>query len=330
MRLRDWPDNVYPSDEYEQSQAINLLLRRLGAGNEKLTPAQQRAIADELGKWFSHGYSVKAILTALDRHPDNQPQQPRARNEELPHYLHTRMQAWNNEEDDAPLRDAVHPPPRPGINLHQWHAINERVRQTSGIRPPQQLSDQGDRARRAAIERSRAPRTDAVARSREKDHAIRDALDSLLPPGHTPHTIEDTHTPLPHHARTDSRMVATYAGSRSVITRDPRVRRLIQRLTTERRPATRPELAVLRNAIRDARTRAALGTLDALHSETSDNAGILSPEAWRILNYLEHAMANDTPVDSLTTMLDQAVTAHTTTTTTDHSAPDAPSGPAPR
>src|SRR5699024_8065203 len=194
-------------------------------------------------------YSVKAILTALDRHPDNQPQQPRARNEELPHYLHTRMQAWNNEEDDAPLRDAVHPPPRPGINLHQWHAINERVRQTSGIRPPQQLSDQGDRARRAAIERSRAPRTDAVARSREKDHAIRDALDSLLPPAQTHPSSEGTHNPLLHIARTDSRMPATFAASRSVITPEPGVRRLIQRLTTERCPATRPELAAHRNAL---------------------------------------------------------------------------------
>jgi hypothetical protein len=102
-------------------------------------------------------------------------------------------------------------------------------------------------------------------------------------------------------------MVAAYAGSRAAIAHDPRVRRLVERLVGERRGPTEAERQVLANAVKDARRRAALGALEAAGSEAGDDVGLLSDEGWRILTYLDRAMATSLPLDSMMVVLDMSV-----------------------
>lgn len=305
VRVQDkaWPGNVLPEEDHEFEQAMKSLLVR-AHWQDALT----REVRSELRKWFDAGYCVDAILVALDRTPANHRQRPRDKNEDLQRYLRNRLRAWYEEDPDA-LLAAVVRPPRPAMSMAQWWAISRSNEQRSGTRKNAPvLTEAGQRAREEAIERSRSTRKrDPISDARAKDRTNRAALDSLLLPGAPIPPIPVAPALLPPTERTAGRMVAAFAGNRSAIAHDPRVRRLVERLTTERRGPTEAERRVLSNAVKDARRRAALGSLEAAGSEISEDVGVLSDEGWRILTYLDRAMATSLPLESMMVVLDMSV-----------------------
>ncbi|MCU1684191.1 MAG: hypothetical protein JWQ81_4930 [Amycolatopsis sp.] len=304
VRVQDqaWPGNVLPEEDHEFEQAMKSLLVRA-----HWLDAPTREIRTELRKWFEAGYSVDAILVALDRTPANVRQRPRDKNEDLHRYLRSRLRAWYEDDPDALLGTVVRPP-RPGMSMRQWWTIARRNEQRSAVRKTAPvLTEAGRKAREQALEQSRSKRRDPVSDAREKDRTNRAALDSLLLPGAPVPPIPAAPALLPPTGRTAGRMVAAYAGSRAAIAHDPRVRRLVERLVGERRGPTEAERQVLANAVKDARRRAALGALEAAGSEVGDDVGLLSDEGWRILTYLDRAMATSLPLDAMMVVLDMSV-----------------------
>ncbi|TVT50728.1 hypothetical protein FNH05_15290 [Amycolatopsis rhizosphaerae] len=308
MRVQQWPGTVFPTEDHEVDQAIGALFQRAGWTTERLTPKDRDAIRKELVKWFNAKYSVNAILIALDRLPTGEKQEPRRR-EDVVTYIRTRMQAWyDDDNEDSPLAEAMHKPPRPGMSLAQWWILRQRNAANSDVsKSAAPLSERGREAREATMQQSRAPRRDPIARSRAKDQAIAEAMDSLLLPGAVAPTFEDAQSLLPASQRVTSRQVAVYAGQRSVIANDPKVRRIVERAVAEKRSLTPSETAVLRNAVRDAKARAAIGALEAMQSETAHDTEILSDAAWQILSYLERAMAPYMSLEGMVNLLDTQV-----------------------
>ncbi len=106
--------------------------------------------------------------------------------------------------------------------------------------------------------------------------------------------------------------------------------RIVQRLREEKRGPSPAELAVLRNAVRDAHHNAGLGTLEAASAQIGDDTSALTPEGLRVLSFLDHADESKLPVEAmirlLTLTVDETATPEATTseTTTSRRPPRTP------
>jgi hypothetical protein len=295
VKLREWPGRVIPGTPEETDAAITALFARAG-WNEPIT----KDVVKELEKWFDADWCVDAILVAVDRKPDNTRQVPRRGKEhDLAKYLRSRLAAWFNDNQNADSATNRLPPPRPGMTMGTWWRVNQHNRYTNRTRRRPNLGEQGEQARQRARDFTASRRPDPVARNREKDAALRAAMDRLLLPGTTDSDPMIELEDMPIHPR--HRLVAGYAGRRAVVNHDPTIRTILALLVQQRRRPTTTELAILRNAIRGARATASIAELEAL---TADTAGeILSPEALRILRYYDHALADDLSLNSMIAML---------------------------
>jgi hypothetical protein len=132
-------------------------------------------------------------------------------------------------------------------------------------------------------------------------------MDSLSLPGSEAPTFIAAASLLPPAEMVTSRMVATFAGRKSVVAHDPRIRRIVERLVAERRAPMAGEVVVLKNALRDVRRRAGLGSLEAAAAQVSDDAGIISDDGLVMLTYLDRAMAQNLPFDMMLSILNLAV-----------------------
>lgn len=293
MKLREWPGRAIPVTPEQVDEAIRALFARAN-WKDPIT----KDVVRELQKWFDADWCVDAILVALDYRPDQSRQAHRGgRDLDLASYLRNRLAAWFNDKDSADSSTTRLPPPRPGMSLEVWLRVNQRNRCTSQPRQQPKLGEEGEQARQYVRDFAASRRRDPVARNREKDAAVRAAMDRLLPPGATAAdpSMELDVTPTPRH-----RLEAGYAGRRAVVNDDPNVHKIITRLSQQRRRPTPAERDVLRNAIEGARDTACLAELEAL---TANLGEILSPEALHILRYYDHSLADDLSLDSMIALL---------------------------
>jgi hypothetical protein len=146
---------------------------------------------------------------------------------------------------------------------------------------------------------------DRVVRTREAGRRRQAALDALGSPvsvGSGIFELEQMlHTVEP---GSRTRLTANYAGCRAVVMTHPRVRAIVERLAQEKRPITASERRVLRNAIAEARTMGAAAQLEAWGAGSGE---ILSPAGRRILDYLNNALNETMPFDSLVSLITTAV-----------------------
>jgi hypothetical protein len=308
VRLAIWPMNVVPVGPEQTQPAISALAERCG-WQDPITSEVERELID----WFEVGWSADAILVALDRKPDNSRQNSRTVREDLYTYIRERLRAWYDDSSDADSSTTRLTPPRQGQSFEQWWLIRHMNHQRVAPRKPRSLSESGKRARSAAMDESRRFSSgDRVARVREADTRRRAVLDSIAPPSATQYNpLSDLAQMIKQATEVDSRskLTATYAGRRAVIAHHSRVRTVISRVTSEHRAPTAAELQILRNGIREARTTGATAQLEAW---TAGSGGVLSSEGMRILTYLDNALNDNLPFDSLvaliTTMVEQTDT----------------------
>jgi hypothetical protein len=303
---RAWPSTVVPSDEHERAQATGVLFRRMGWVTERLTPDEREDVDRQLDFWYGNGYCPDALLVALGALPDGTRQRPRGAAERPGDFLRSRLNGWFSDEAQASMTDVLEPP-RQGQTFEAWFAASRRRALEDGsYRRRPQLSEAGTKAREEAREFAASRRRDPIARLRESERRRADALESLKVPGVEP--ARDAVVPLaPPEVRSTPRMVASFAGRQSVAARSPQVVRIVERLRAEKRGPSKAELAVLRNAVRDAHHNAGIGTLEAASAEVSDEAGVLTPEGVRILAFLDQASASQLPLDAMVAILTLAV-----------------------
>ncbi len=168
---RRWPGRVVPTTDADVATAVESLCARASWPD-----ADRKWIRRTLEPWFAAGWSVDAVLVAVDTHPDGTRQgRPRSRAQVAHEFLRARMRAWTG--DGARLAR----PPLPGVSLGEWFRVNRRNALLNSPRRAQGLGAEGERAR--AESRALAHRRDPVERSREKGRRRQEVLDSLLVPG---------------------------------------------------------------------------------------------------------------------------------------------------
>ncbi|RRO14716.1 hypothetical protein EIL87_18395 [Saccharopolyspora rhizosphaerae] len=299
-----WPGRVVPSDREQAELATRKLFLDLFPGH----PVTSEAIA-VLTRWFDAGWCVDAIKVALDNLPEGREgYQPRRGDQESPEdFLVRRLRAWFRDEDDDFERNARLAPPRAGQSLDMHLRLKRQQQINDGlVSRPRKLTAAGQEARKRARERANEGRPDPVARARARDARLQRALDALgseLPPAHV---NAGQNAP---DARRDSQLVAGYAARAATVRHDPTVRRVLARLTEERRRPTAEETAVLRRAIRGAHHRAGLGTLDAATADATN--AVLNEDAQRILTYLDHAVNSGLTLDQTLALMHTQVEAVT-------------------
>ncbi|RJQ86243.1 hypothetical protein D5S19_12070 [Amycolatopsis panacis] len=295
---REWPATVVPGDAHERAQATGVLFRRLGWVTERLTRDERDDVERQLEFWYANGYCPDALLIAVSVLPGGERQRPRTAGERPGDFLRSRLNGWFDDGPAASMNE-VREPPRPGQTFEAWFAQRRKqALDEGGYRRPSRLTGVGERARAQAREIAAGRRPDPVARVRESERRRAAALDSL------PATPIVTPPPAaPATTRSTPRMVASFAGRQAIAAHSPAVRRIVVRLREERRGPTPAELAVLRNAVRDAHHHAGLGTLAAASAEVSDTTAELSPEAGRIHALLAHATDDRLPVDATVRLL---------------------------
>ncbi|MDT8913423.1 hypothetical protein [Amycolatopsis sp. PS_44_ISF1] len=308
VRIPDqaWPSTVVPGDGHERAQATGVLFRRMGWVTERLTRDEREAVERQLEFWYGNGYCPDALLLALSALPDGTRQRPRGARERPGDFLRSRLNGWFSDEAQASMTD-VREPPRPGQTFEAWFAASRRrARDEGGDRPRPQLSETGVKAREEVREFAASRRRDPLARLRESERRRAEALESLKVRGGEP--ARDAVVPVaPREARATPRMVAGFAGRQSFAARSPQVVRIVDRLRAEKRGPSKAELAVLRNAVRDAHHTAGLGTLQAASAEVSDEGGALTPEGARIRAFLDRADGSSLPLDAMVAILTLAV-----------------------
>jgi hypothetical protein len=302
VRVAQWPMNVIPDGEDQIDQAIGALATQ-AEWREPITPQVRQELID----WFEHGWSAQALLIALDRRPDNVIQRRRGTREELHDYIQRRMRFWFDDSPDADSVSARLQPPRQGQSLEHWLAVRQRNNHTSAPRVFRPLSERGQQARQRALASARGKLTkaDRVARARTSDAKRQAAMDSLGMS--STRSGDQTLAQLIGQAATGAtgdQLTANYAGRRALILGHPRVRAIIDRAAAERRPPTSLELSVLRNAVHEAKVAGAAAQLEAWLPESGE---ILSPAGLRMLAYLDNAVSDDLPFDSLVTLITVAV-----------------------
>ena len=107
----------------------------------------------------------------------------------------------------------------------------------------------------------------------------------------------------------ESQLVAAYAARTATVKHDPTVRRILARLTEERRRPNAQEQTILRRAVRGAQQRASLGTLDAATADATN--AVLGEDAQRILIYLDHAAGLGLTLDQTIALMHARVDAAT-------------------
>ncbi|KOV85120.1 hypothetical protein [Nocardia sp. NRRL S-836] len=167
---RRWPGRVVPATDADVATAVESLCVRASWPD-----ANRHWIRRTLEPWFAAGWSVDAVLTAIDTHPDGTRQgRPRSRSQVAHEFLRARLRSWT--ADGTLAR-----PPLPGMTLGEWFRVNRRNAVLNTPRRSAGLGSEGERARAAS--RALAHRRDPVERSREKGRRRQESLDSLLVPG---------------------------------------------------------------------------------------------------------------------------------------------------
>lgn len=297
MADRAWPSTVIPSDAYERAQATGVLFRRMGWVTERLTRDERDDVERQLAFWYGNGYCPDALLIALSALPDGTRQRPRGPGERPGDFLRTRLAGWFREGPDA-----VHDPPRKGQSFEAWfdNARRQAAAEGTGRRSPR-LTEAGQRARQQAL--AAAKRKDPLTRLRERERRRTAALDSLRVEG-GPAVVDAAPSPSAAQ-RATPRMVASFAARQSAAARSPQVVRIVARLRAEKRAPSPAELALLRNALRDAHHHAGLDTLSAATSQVG--TGGPTGDGLRALSFLDHATDDGLPLDATVLLLTTAV-----------------------
>ncbi|MDX8053930.1 hypothetical protein SK571_31560 [Lentzea sp. BCCO 10_0798] len=166
-----WPGRVVPSTGSDVDVAVESLCVRASWAD-----ADRRWVRRLLEPWFRAGWSVDALLVAIDKKPDGTSQgRPRSRAQVAHEFLRARLRTWT--ADGAGLAK----PPLTGVSLGEWYRVNRRNAALNAPRRGVGLTSQGRQAQ--AETRALAHRRDPVERSREKGRRRQEVLDSLLVPG---------------------------------------------------------------------------------------------------------------------------------------------------
>ncbi|WP_211293775.1 hypothetical protein [Lentzea kentuckyensis] len=177
---RRWPGRVVPSTDADVDIAVESLCTRASWPD-----ADRRWVRRLLEPWFKAGWSVDALLVAVDTRPDGTRQgRPRSRAQVAHEFLRARLMVWT--ADGARLAR----PPLAGMSLGEWFRVNRRNATLHAPRSRSELTTEGERAR--AESRALAHRRDPVERSREKGRRRQEVLDSLLVPGQEAPSFADS------------------------------------------------------------------------------------------------------------------------------------------
>ncbi|WP_033289588.1 hypothetical protein [Amycolatopsis jejuensis] len=293
---REWPSTVIPGDARERAQATGVLFRRMGWVTERLARDERDDVERQLEFWYANGYCPDALLIAVSALPDGTRQRPRRSGERPGDFLRARLNGWFRDEPDAAMAE-VREPPRRGQTFEAWFANRRRQALDEGAyQRRSRLTDAGERARAEARSIAAARRPDPVARVRESERRRAAALESLRVTGDPPPVTPPVET------GTTPRMVASFAGRQALAAHSPAVRRIVERLRAEKRGPSAAELAVLRNAVRDAHHHAGLGTLEAASAEVNDVTELTADGEW-IRDFLRRASDDRLPVDAMVRLL---------------------------
>lgn len=179
---RQWPGRVIPETDAEIDTAVEAFCLRA-----TWPDAHRAAVRRVVEPWFGEGWSVDALLAAVDRRPDGSSQgSPRNRDQVAHDFLRARLRSW--------WQGGAHRarPPVPGMTLGQWWRVNRRNARLTQPRPARPLTAAGTLAREQSRERVRARSKDPVERARELARRRQEVLDSLLVPGQKPPTFDDS------------------------------------------------------------------------------------------------------------------------------------------
>ncbi|MFI5614849.1 hypothetical protein [Amycolatopsis sp. NPDC051903] len=275
----------------------------MGWVTERLTRDERDDVERQLEFWYSSGYCPDALLIALSALPDGTRQRPRQSGERPGEFLRSRLNGWFRETSDTTMSE-VHEPPRKGQSFEAWFANNRRQSAADGTgRRAPRVTEAGRQAREQARAFAASKRKDPLVRLRESEQRRAAALDSLRVEGAPAPAIPAP----PAETRATPRMVASFAARQSVTARSPQVVRIVERLRAEKRGPSAAELAVLRNAVRDAHHSAGLGTLEAASAHVGDDTSELTSDGLRVLSFLDHADENRLPIDAMIRLLTVAV-----------------------
>ncbi|GAA3883844.1 hypothetical protein GCM10022243_55720 [Saccharothrix violaceirubra] len=179
---RQWPGRVVPETEDEIDTAVEAVCLRANWAD-----ADRTALRALVRPWFEAGWSVDALLTAADRRPDGTRQGSPKTHDQVAHdFLRARLRSW---WEGGARRSR---PPVAGMTLGQWWRVNRRNARLNEPRPRRVLGAPGESAREASLDRVRARLRDPVERARERGRRYTEVLDSLLVPGLSPPTFDDS------------------------------------------------------------------------------------------------------------------------------------------
>lgn len=178
---RQWPGRVIPETDAEIDTAVEALCLRA-----TWPDAHRAAVRRVVEPWFAEGWSVDALLAAVDRRPDGSRQgSPRSRDQVAHDFLRARLRSWWQ----GGARRAR--PPVAGMTLGAWWRVNRRNARLTEPRARRPLSAAGSLAREQSRERVRSRLKDPVERSRELARRRQEVLDGLLVPGQRVPTFDD-------------------------------------------------------------------------------------------------------------------------------------------
>lgn len=179
---RQWPGRVVPETDGEIDTAVEAVCLRANWPD-----ADRLRIRGVLAPWFVEGWSVDALLAAVDVKPDGSRQgRPRGRDQVAHDFLRARLRAWTGLGGDRAR------PPLAGMTLGQWFRVNRRNARLNEPRAARSLGAAGEQAREQSKAHVRARLRDPVERSRERSRRWQEVLDSLLVPGLPAPTFEDS------------------------------------------------------------------------------------------------------------------------------------------